>query len=320
MSKILITGGAGFVGSALTSRLCGNHDVTVIDNYFTGSKSNHCTGVEYIDSDVNFINDIGLPKTFDVIFHLGEYARVEQSYDDFDTVMQYNYHSFPEVLSFAKDCDAKLIYSGSSTKFSDEGKKLSPYAYTKAQNTDLLEAYAEWYGLDYATVYFYNVYGDNEIGSGKYATVIAKFLELVKGGHKTLPVTAPGNQMRNFTHIDDIVDGLILVMEKGSGPGYGIGHHKAWSMIDVVEAMGVDYQIVESKQGNRMNGAVMTLKTKQLGWEPKHNLEDYIKEKLNPDGRWNWYGAEEEDNPFDTLPDVEDLEKIVNRELKKLEQ
>ena len=109
-------------------------------------------------------------------------------------------------------------------------------------------------------------------------------------------------------------------MEKGSGPGYGIGHHKAWSMIDVVEAMGVDYQIVESKQGNRMNGAVMTLKTKQLGWEPKHNLEDYIKEKLNPDGRWNWYGAEEEDNPFDTLPDVEDLEKIVNRELKKLEQ
>ena len=194
--------------------------------------------------------------------------------------MQYNYYSFPEVLSFAKDCDAKLIYSGSSTKFSDEGKGLSPYAYTKAQNTELLKAYAEWYGLDYAIVYFYNVYGDNEIGSGKYATVIAKFLELVKAGHKTLPVTAPGTQLRNFTHIDDIVEGLILVMENGQGDNYGIGCEKAWTMVDVVKAMGVDYQIVEAVKGNRMHGEVKTAKTRALGWECKQDLGNYINRKL----------------------------------------
>lgn len=286
MKNYLIIGGAGFVGSALCKHLSKNHNVVSLDNYFTGTEANHHDNVTYVHGDAANVQQCVGNLQFDYIFHLGEYARVEQSYEDFDTVIEYNYHSFPKVLEFAKRQNAKLVYSGSSTKFAigdEKGMNMSPYAYTKAQNTELLKNYADWYGLDYTIVYFYNVYGDHEIGSGKYATVIAKFLQLVKEGHKTLPVTAPGTQLRNFTHIDDIVSGLVLAADRGNGDGYGIGCDKKWSMIEVVDAMGVDYQVVESKRGNRMDGQLHTDKLRALGWKAEKDLGDYINTKLGKD-------------------------------------
>jgi len=283
--RILVIGGAGFVGSNLIKKLLEQgHDVISMDNYSTGSHDNEHKGCHYYFGTPKDL----LPalenhhKKLDYIFHLGEYARVEQSFEDYDKVMEYNHECFPYVLEFAKQQDAKLIYSGSSTKFAEGGgKSMSPYAYTKAQNTELLQRYSEWFELDYAIVYFYNVYGDNEIGSGKYATVVAKFLNMVKEGQKILPVTSPGTQLRNFTHINDIIDGLILAGFKGKGDGYGIGSDESYSILDLVDMLGVQTRLTPAKPGNRMNGQLKTEKIKELGWSPKHSLPEYIKEKLS---------------------------------------
>jgi UDP-glucose 4-epimerase len=282
-TNILVIGGAGFVGSALCKQLeAEGHNVTSLDNYFTGSKLNHHDGIEYIEGTPHDLTELWSEPVFDYVFHLGEYARVEQSFNDFDTVMSSNYHQFPKVLEFCKLQDAKLIYSGSSTKFSvgEDGQAMSPYAYTKANNTNLLQNYAKWYGLDYTIVYFYNVYGDHEIGQGKYATVVAKFLDIVKGGHRTLPVTSPGTQLRNFTHIDDIVAGLILAGFQGSGDGYGIGSDEKYSILDLVEMLKAQPIMTEEKPGNRMDGVLKTEKLKELGWSCQRSLPEYIKGKL----------------------------------------
>tara|TARA_B100000927_G_scaffold270199_1_gene246150 strand:+ start:385 stop:1251 length:867 start_codon:yes stop_codon:yes gene_type:complete len=282
--RILVIGGAGFIGSNLIKRLLEQgHDVISMDNYSTGIHDNEHEGCHYY---------YGTPKDlmgtlqhrdpqFDYIFHLGEYARVEQSFSDWDKVMDYNYKCFPYVLDFAKHQNAKLVYSGSSTKFSDNGMSASPYAYTKAQNTELLKNFSEWYGLDYTIVYFYNVYGDNEIGTGKYATVVAKFLDMVKKGKSSVPVTFPGNQERNFTHINDIIDGLILAGFEGNGDGYGIGSDDKYSILDLVDMLGVIADPKPSKPGNRMHGELKTEKLKELGWSCKHTLPEYIREKLD---------------------------------------
>ena len=283
--KILVIGGAGFVGSNLCKQLVKlNHYVVSLDNYFTGSNTNHHEGVHYLDGNsADIFNIFGHePNQFDYIFHFGEYARVEQSFFDYKTVMDYNYHSFPKVLDFAKHSNAKLIYSGSSTKFSigEDGKMMSPYAYTKAQNTELLKAYSEWNGLSYAIVYFYNVYGDGEISDGKYATVIAKFLKMVKDGATSVPITSPGTQERNFTHIDDTVDGLIKIMKYGNGDNWGIGNDTAYSMLDVAEMLQVDVDMKPEKSGNRMGGVVHNQMLLALGWKPKMELREYIEARL----------------------------------------
>jgi len=284
-NKVLVIGGAGFVGSNLCKQLVElDYYVVSLDNYFTGSNLNHHDGVHYLEGNsADLFNIFGHePNQFDYIFHFGEYARVEQSFFDYKTVMDYNYHSFPTVLDFAKHSDAKFIYSGSSTKFSigEDGKMMSPYAYTKAQNTELLQAYAEWRGLSYAIVYFYNVYGDGEIGDGKYATVIAKFIKMVKEGATSLPITSPGTQERNFTHIDDTVDGLIRIMQYGTGDGWGIGNDTAYSMLEVAEMLGVDVDMKPEKSGNRMGGVVHNKMLLALGWKPKTDLREYIEAKL----------------------------------------
>lgn len=281
--SILVIGGAGFIGSALCKELAKNerNNIVSLDNYFTGSKLNHHDGVEYIEGTPFDLIDLYDEPVFDIIFHFGEYARVEQSFEDFDEVMSFNYYSFPKVLEFAKHQDAKVVYSGSSTKFAEGGgRNMSPYAFTKAQNTELLKNYAQWYGLDYTIVYFYNVYGDNEISNGKYATVVAKFLDIVNGGHKTLPVTSPGTQLRNFTHIDDIVDGLMLAGFQGSGDGWGIGSDEKYSILDLVEMLEAEPIMTPEKPGNRMDGELKTDQLKSLGWSCQRSLPEYIKEKL----------------------------------------
>jgi len=284
MSNILVTGGAGFVGSHLCERLVADgHTVTSLDNYFTGTVANHVDGVKYIQGSTKDIDSL-IRFNPDIIYHLGEYARVEQSFDDIDLVWEYNKDGTFAVLEFVRKTGAKLVYSGSSTKFADDetGANQSPYAWSKATNTELVMNYGEWFGIDYAITYFYNVYGGREIKTGKYATVVALFLEKARNG-EPISVVSPGTQQRNFTYIDDIVNGIVLVGEKGEGDGYGIGSDKAYTITQIAEEIAIKgdkpvIQYLPERPGNRMKGDVRTGKTKALGWVEKGDLMNYIRE------------------------------------------
>jgi len=278
IKRILVTGGAGFVGSHLCERLSQNpnYEIYSLDNYFTGSEVNHVSNVTYIKGDTV---DIASLVTFvpDMIYHLGEYSRVEQSFDDIEKVLEYNKQGTIEVLEFVRKHKCKLLYAGSSTKYGDGGNNAnaSPYAWSKSSNTQLVKNYGEWFGIDYAIAYFYNVYGPREIQTGKYATLIALFKEKMKNG-EPLTIVSPGTQKRNFTHIDDIVDGLILVGENGYGDEFGIGSEEAFTIKEVADLYGGKIKILPERRGNRMTAEVISDKTKALGWNPKRHLIEYI--------------------------------------------
>lgn len=279
--KVLVIGGAGFVGSNLCKRLAQDESVDVYsyDNYFTGSEYNHHQNVNYIKGESFDILKNLKGLNFSHIFHLGEYSRVEQSFHDIDKVFEYNHKPIYEILKFAKNSNAKFIYSGSSTKFGDDGTAAfsSPYALTKKINAEIVKTYSEWFGLDYAITYFYNVYGENEIKDGKYATLIGIYTKLYEEGCKALPVVKPGSQRRNFTHISDIVEGLLVVGKHGHGDDYGIGSDQSYSINDIVNLFKLQIEWLPERKGNRMSSPILSEKTKLLGWEAKCNLEDYIK-------------------------------------------
>ncbi len=277
---ILVTGGAGFVGSALCKRLLNDgHKVISLDNYFTGSKDNHVPGVEYREGHTKDVA-CHVPETPDLIFHLGEYSRVEISLTEPALVWDLNKDGTFGVVEFWREKKCKLVYAGSSTKFGDGGlgRVQSPYAWTKASNTELVQNYSAWYGLPYAITYFYNVYGPGE-RSGKYGTVVEIFRKKHEAG-EPLPVTAPGTQKRNFTHIDDIVDGLVLVGENGEGDEYGLGAKEAYSVLEVAEMFGGTVEMRPEAAGNRMDAALDTSRSRALGWSQKRALSDYIKSVL----------------------------------------
>ena len=273
--KVLIIGGAGFIGSHLCEAYADKHDVTSIDNYISGKKSNHISNVKYIDMDAS--NILSLDNKFDLVFHLGEYSRVEQSLDKIDFVLENNLSPTLDILKFVKQSKAKLIYAGSSTKFADNGtnKYKSPYAFSKWKNSELIKYYCETYNINYAIVYFYNVYGKRENSEGEFATVVAKFLNRAREG-KALIVTSPGTQRRNFTFIKDTIDALVLVAIGGRGDCYGIANKKSYSIIELAKLISDNVTIVKGNTANRLDSEVVIEKTMQLGWEAKHSLEDYI--------------------------------------------
>jgi UDP-glucose 4-epimerase len=275
--KILVTGGAGFIGSNLCERLNElGHDVVSLDNYFTGSRDNHVPGVQYIyGSTVDIFQKVHFKP--DLIYHLGEYSRVEQSFLDIEQVLEFNKNGTSKVLEFARVNDSKLIYAGSSTKFGDSGTNASesPYAWSKSSNTELVKNYGKWFNLKYAIAYFYNVYGKNEIKTGPYSTLIALFAEKLRKSEK-FGVVSPGTQRRNFTHVNDTVNALVLIGEHGDGDEYGIGDDKSYSIIEIAEMFGSDYEMLPERKGNRMSAPVITERTKRLGWCAEYNLKDYI--------------------------------------------
>ena len=278
LKKVLVTGGAGFIGSHLCEALArkADYEVFSLDNYSTGSRDNHVDGVSYIKGETSDIDNL-INFTPDFLYHLGEYSRVEQSFGEIEKLYQSNIHGTFRVLQFAQKNKCKFVYAGSSTKFGDGGlgRHQSPYGWTKASNSDLVDNYMHWYGLNAATVYFYNAYGPREINSGKYATLIAIFVEQMRK-HGKLTVVSPGSQLRNFTHVYDIVKGLVLVGELGVGGDYGIGNDKSHSIIDIANAFGGDINMLPERPGNRMSAVVRTDKTKSLGWSAKMDVMDYI--------------------------------------------
>lgn len=280
---ILVTGGAGFIGSHLIEQLVKdkNNKVVSLDNYFTGSKDNHIPGAEYREGHTKDIEKHIL-ETTDIVYHLGEYSRVEKSFDDIGLVWDLNKIGTFAVLEFCRKRNIKIVYAGSSTKFGDGGlgRDQSPYAWTKASNTELVRNYGRWFNLSYAITYFYNVYGPREISTGPYATVIGIFKELYKQD-KPLTVVSPGTQTRNFTHVNDIVSGLMLVGNDGEGDDFGIGSAQKYSIIDVARMFGDKIVILPERKGNRMDSDIDTKKTESLGWKSKNGLAEYIKEFIS---------------------------------------
>ena len=282
---LLVTGGAGFVGSALIKSLLADYPAAAIvslDNYFTGVVENHVDDprVIYIDGSTVEIAELwagrGLPRP-EIIFHLGEYSRIVQSFEDHDLTWEFNLRGTKEVVKFAAAGGAKLIYAGSSSKFGNDGQdeNLNPYAWTKAKNIEYIGNFAEWYGLDYAITYFYNVYGPGQITSGRYATVIGIFEDHYLRG-EPLPVVSPGTQTRDFTHIDDIVRGIVLVALKGSGDGYLLGTGREWPIIEVAKLFHAPFEMIPALRGERVRGQADSTKAGELGWRPERSLDEYI--------------------------------------------
>ena len=280
---ILVTGGAGFIGSHLCEKLSQNieNEVYSLDNYSTGSTNNHVKNVEYIvGSTVDIDSLISFNPEF--IYHLGEYSRVEQSFEDIEEVWRSNKDGIFSVLEFTRKTGSKLIYAGSSTKFGDGGlgRSQSPYAWTKASNTELVTNYGNWFNISFAISYFYNVYGEREISTGKYATLIALFLNQSKN-NKKLTVVSPGTQRRNFTHINDIISGLILIGENGYGDDFGIGCKESYTILEVAEMFGGNIVMIPERKGNRMVADVVIEKTVKLGWSSQESLKEYIKKSID---------------------------------------
>lgn len=277
--KILVTGGAGFIGSNLIEQLVKdrNNVVFSLDNYSTGKKENHIKGATYLEGDTRDIARL-VTTIPDLVFHLGEYARVEKSFEDMPLVWRSNKEGTFAVLEFCRAHGIKLIYAGSSTKFGDGGmgRDQSPYAWTKASNTELVQNYGRWFKLPYAITYFYNVYGPREISRGGFATVIGIFKEQYRS-KKPLTVVSPGTQLRIFTHIDDIVSGLTLVGEKGEGDGYGLGADEEWSILDIAKMFNSQIKMLPPRAGNRMSSSMeLSRAQRELGWRAKKSIKDHI--------------------------------------------
>lgn len=280
MSKIiLVTGGAGHVGSHIIEQLVTdpNNQVISLDNYFTGKKENHISGAEYRQGHTKNIFDL-VPETPDTIFHLGEYARISPSFEDIDKVYDMNIIGTFNVVEFCRQRHVgKLVYAGSSTKFAIEGdgRHQSPYAFSKATNVDLINDYGRWYNLPYAICYFYNAFGPRENGVGKYATLIAKF-EHSYLNHIPLNITKPGTQRRNFTYVGDLAKGIISVANNGLGDGYTLGNQKSYSIIEIAQAFGCSIEYTDGHPGRSESGEAPDKARKELGWETTIDILDYI--------------------------------------------
>ena len=281
--NIIVTGGAGFVGSHLIGKLLATYPdvrVTSIDNYFTGRRENHLDDdrVLYREGDTRQIAALWQGEQRpDAVFHLGEYSRIVQSFQDIDDVWEFNMRGTKEVVRFCHQHQAKLIYGGSSSKFGNQGRDqhLSPYAWIKAKNIEYITNYDTWFGLDYVITYFFNVYGPGHIKRGPYATLIGIFEAQYEEG-VPLTVVSPGTQTRDFTHIEDIVAGILLCFEKGQGDGYLLGTGREHHIVDVARMFGCEYTFSPERPGERKSSKANIEKMKALGWTPQHSLEEYI--------------------------------------------
>lgn len=281
MKTILVIGGAGHVGSHIIEQLIKdqNNKVISLDNYFNGSINNHIKGAEYIRGHTKGIEEL-IPETPNIIYHLGEYARIAPSFDDVEMVYDMNIIGTFAVLEFCRKRKAgKLVYAASSTKFANDGKErnANPYSFSKATNVDLINNYGNWYNLPYAVCYFYNAFGPREKGTGKYATLIAKFQQLYLEGNP-FTVNRPGTQKRNFTYVEDLAKGMILVGEKGKGDSYALNNTKAYSIIEIAEAFGGPIEFKDGYPGRTESGDAPTKAREELGWETTVDIMDYIKD------------------------------------------
>ncbi|MCR4325629.1 MAG: NAD-dependent epimerase/dehydratase family protein, partial [Patescibacteria group bacterium] len=275
---VIVTGGAGLIGSGLIELLLPKYRVVSLDNYFIGTPDNHIKGAEYVKGHTKDIEELLGEEKPVIIFHLGEYSRVEQSFNDIDLVWESNVMGTFHVLEYWRKRGGKLVYAGSSTKFADGGlgRDQSPYAWMKASNTELVRNFGNWFGLPYAITYFYNAYGPRELSKGPYASVIGRFKEQYWAG-EPITVVAPGTQRRNFTAAEDIARGLMMVGEKGQGDEYGLGSPESYSVLEIAQMFGAETKMLPERKGNRQDSIVDTARAEhEFGWKPEQTVQQYI--------------------------------------------
>ena len=283
--NIVITGGAGFVGSNLIKYLLKKtkYNLISIDNYSTGLCKNHIKSkrVKYIKSDTKNINRVlKNPKTIHSLFHFGEFARIYQSFLKMEECINSNTIGSNAVLNFCFSNKIKLIYSATSATIGNKGddKNLSPYAFTKAKNLELLDNLKKWFKFKFEIIYFYNVYGPNQISSGSMATVIGIFEDLYKK-KKPLTVVKPGIQSRRFTHIDDTVKACYVAWKKNKCRHYSISNRESHSILEVAKMFQSKIKLLSPRRGERYASALtnMNLSNKVHKIFGKVRLKDYIK-------------------------------------------
>ena len=283
--SILITGGAGFVGSNLIRLFLQKTKFNIIslDNYSSGSKKNHIKNkrVKYFKGETKDISTIiKKPKKIHSVFHFGEFARIYQSFVNMNKCIDANSVGTNSVFNFCLVNKIKLVYSATSASLGNGGtdKNLSPYAFTKAKNLELLENLKKWFNFKYEVIYFYNVYGPGQISKGKMATVIGIFEEAFKKG-KPLPVVLPGSQSRRFTHIDDTVEICYLAWKKNMSRHYSISNKKSFSIFEVAKMFKSKIKFLKKRPGERYSSALtkMNLSNKVYRHFGKKNLVEYIK-------------------------------------------
>ena len=282
--KILVTGGAGFVGTNLIKFLLKktNYKIISIDNYSSGSKKNHLKNsrIKYIrGNSLDIDKIIKNPKNLKTVFHFGEFARIYQSFLNMNECIKSNTVGTNSVFNFCLKNNIKLIYSATSASLGNKGrdKNLSPYAFTKSKNLELLENLKKWFNFKYEVIYFYNVYGPFQISTGQMSTVIGIFEDHFKR-QKPLPVVRPGSQTRRFTHIDDTISICILAWQKNLCRHYSIAHKKSYSVIEVAKMFKTKVKFLPKRAGERYASALANknLSNKIYKYFGKIDLKDYV--------------------------------------------
>ena len=283
--KFLVTGGVGFIGTNLIKALLKDgHEVVSIDNYSTGLKENEQNGCRYYNADIcdyksfdNFMDDP------DLVFHLAALPRIQPSFKYPSITFKTNVGGTLNLLDWCKEKNTPLVYAGSSSTHG--GVYKNPYTFTKWQGEELCKLYSKVYSLQIAICRFYNVYGPYQLTQGEYCTVIGIF-ERQRKNNEELTITGDGEQRRDFTHVDDIVDGLIkwgidLITDdnsKANGETFEFGRGINYSINEVANMFGGEKIYIPQKKGEVRDTLCVDLKANELlNWNPKRNLEDYIK-------------------------------------------
>ena len=283
-NEIIVTGGAGFVGTNLIRLLLKKtkYKIISIDNYSTGKKNNHIKDkrVKYIIGNTKEIFKLlKSPKKIKSIFHFGEFARIYQSFIKMNECIDSNSVGSNAVFNFCLKNKIKLIYSATSASLGNSGndKNLSPYAFTKSKNLELLENLKKWFNFKYEVIYFYNVYGPNQICKGEMSTVIGIFEDHYKRG-KALPVVKPGSQSRRFTHIEDTIKICFLAWKKNLCRHYSISSKKSYSILEVAKMFKSKIKLLPKRPGERYASALINknLSNKMYKYFGKIELKNYI--------------------------------------------